>query len=281
MRITAVDIHPTNSADNVVLSFRDPTSKNPYTAKEIVGLDADEITPKYYASDMFNAKYYDLSLKKRDVIIKIGLNPTFTSGKSYAALRDDLYKIISSSRTGEIQLQFKDGDITKSTVSGFVTKFESANFTRTPEVQLTVSCDDAMLRAVDEINMDVITVSPQATVVTDNDSTAPHGFRFGVIFLEEIIDFSIQDLAEPNWAFEVNLTGSSLETFQLDDELHFSSETNNRYLFLIRGFDIIHLVDKIIPTSVWPILFPGENPFVCSEAVRWDYITYYPTYWGV
>lgn len=281
MRVTSINLCPAGSTDSVVLSFRDPTSQNPYIAKDITGLDADEITAKYYASDMSDKKYYDLSLKKRDIVVKIGLNPQFSVGKSYAVLRDDLYRVISSSRTGELQLQFKDGIVTKATVSGFVAKLEAPNFTKTPEVQLTISCNDPMLRAVSEINMDVLTVSPQSTVVTDDESTAPHGFRFGVIFLGDIIDFSVQDQAEPNWAFEVNLTGSSLEHFQFNDELHFSSEINNRYLYMIRGFDIFHIVDKIIPTSIWPILFPGDNPFVCSEEVRWDYITHYPTYWGV
>ncbi len=138
-----------------------------------------------------------------------------------------------------------------------------------------------MLKALDEVNVDVTDLDPFFTTIVDDESTSPHGFRFGVIFSESIVDFSIQDTFVPNWAFEVNLTGSPLGSFVSGDELHFSSENNNRYLYLVRGFDIIHLVDRIIPTSVWPIVFPGENTFICSDFVSWDHITYYPTYWGV
>ncbi len=280
MRVTNVDIFASNNVVN--LSYRDPTSQNPYIVKSIIGLDADEIIPKFYGvSDISNEKYYDLSLSKRDVIIQIGLNPNFSLGKSYSELRDDLYRLISSSRTGSIQLQFNNGDITVAAISGFVTKFEAPNFTKTPEVQLTINCSDPMLKALNEINVDVTSLNPEFTTVIDDESTSPHGFRFGVIFSDTIIDFSIQDALIPSWAFEINLTGSPLTQFINGDELHFSSENNNRYLFLIRGFDIIHLVDRIIPTSIWPIVFPGNNDFICSDYVKWDYITYYPTYWGV
>lgn len=280
MRVTNIDIVAANSDNAINLSFRDPTSQNPYITKEIVGLDADEITPKFYGSDSSNSKYYDLSLKKRVIVIKIILNPNFNLN-SYASLRDGLYKLVSSSRNGEVKLNFKDGTNTVAFVSGFVTKFESPNFTKTPEVQLTIDCSNPMLRAVDQINIDVSGLDPAFSTVIDNESTAPHGFRFGVIFTDQVDDFSIQDAVIPNWAFEVNLTGSPLIEFTDGDELHLSSEVNNRYLYLVRGFDIIHLVDRIIPTSVWPIVFPGSNDFVCSEFVTWDYITHYPTYWGV
>ncbi len=101
MRLTSVNIYAPNSNNVINLSFRNPMSQNPYIAKSIVGLDADEITPNFYGiSDLSNKKYYNLSLKKRDVVIQIGLNPNFSLGKSYSDLRDDLYKLISSARTG-------------------------------------------------------------------------------------------------------------------------------------------------------------------------------------
>ncbi len=257
-------------------------SQNPYIAKSIIGLDADEIMPKFYGiSDLSNEKHYNLSLKNRDVVIQISLNPSFRLGKSYSDLRDDLYKLVASSRPGTIQLQFKDGVKTVAVISGFITKFEAPNFTKSPEVQLTVNCSDPMLKALDQINVNITGLNPAFTTIIDNESTSPHGLRLGVIFSKAVIGFSIQDAVIPSWAFEVNLTGSSLGEFVAGDELHFSSELNNRYLYLVRGFDIIHLIDRIIPTSVWPIIFPGDNNFLCSNYVSWDYITYYPTYWGV
>ncbi len=87
-------------------------------------------------------------------------------------------------------MQFNNGDNTVAAISGFVTKFEAPNFTKTPEVQLTVNCSDPMLKALDEVNVDVTDLDPFFTTIVDDESTSPHGFRFGVIFSESIVDFS-------------------------------------------------------------------------------------------
>ena len=281
MKVTNIDILPTNSDNAINLSFRDPISQNVYVAKEIVGLDAEEITPKYYATGLLGDKFYDLSLKKKDIVLRISLNPNFADEKSYAVLRDDIYKIIASSRTGLIQLRFNNGANVVAAVSGFVTKVESPAFTKTPEVHMTISCDDAMLRAVDYVDVNLESLNPTSTIITDDLSTAPHGFRFGVVFMDSASAFTVKESIFPKWLFEVFLTGSSLVEFVAGDKLHFSSEVNNKYVYLERDSEIIHLVDKVMPTSIWPILFPGDNSLICTQPVTWDYITYYPTYWGV
>lgn len=281
MKVTSIDIYISDSNLAATLSFRDPTSQNAYIAKEISGLDADEILPKFYGVDLGSRKQYDLLLGKREIIIKIGLNPNYGTGQSHPALRDELYKIISSSRTGLVELRFKDGETVKAAISGFVTKFETITFTKTPEIQLTISCNDSMLKAVDGINVDIVDLEPEEFVVIDSESTAPHGFSFGVIFNDDIDTFSVQDAEPANWAFEVSLTGSPLTEFVAGDELHFSSETNSRYLYLVRDLEITHLIDRIFPASVWPLLFPGSNSFMFSDSLDLDYITYFPTYWGV
>ncbi len=90
MRVTSVDIYASNSNNFISLSYRDPTSQNPFQVKSILGLDAEEITPKFYrAGGGAQGKYYDLTLSKRDIVVQIALNPTFALGKSYSELRDE------------------------------------------------------------------------------------------------------------------------------------------------------------------------------------------------
>lgn len=282
MRVLGVDIHATNSDRVINFSFRDPDTQKPYVVKNILGLDADEIVTKFYGtSTVTNDKFYEMSLLKRNIIVHIGLNPTFAIDQTYSVLRDEIYKLVASSRTGAIQLRFKDEDKTVAAISGFVTKVEASHFTRSPELQLTVNCSDPTLKAFEQVSIDVTDLNPTSTAIIDDESTAPHGFRFGVLFTGTTETFAVQDSLLPTWAFAVDLTGSPLGYFQSTDELHFSSEHNNRYLYLTRGFETVHLVDRIVPGSVWPIMFPGDNLFVCSEFVDWDYITHYPTYWGV
>ncbi len=74
MRVTSIDIYAVNSSNVCSLSFRDPTSQNPYQVSGIGGLDAEEIVSSYYgASGGSDDKYYRLSLQKRDIVVKIAL----------------------------------------------------------------------------------------------------------------------------------------------------------------------------------------------------------------
>lgn len=211
--------------------------------------------------------------------MRINLNPRFNLGESYSSLRDDLYKLIASSRTGLVQLQFKNGAAVVAVISGFVTKLESPHFEKNPEVTMTLRCDEPMLKAPTLTNVDVTALDPAATDIVDNLSTAPHGFFFEVSFVGPQASLSISDPNDPDWEFEIIPVGG----FLAGDVLHFSSELNNKYLYIVRGVDTIHLADVITSGSVWPILFPKENTLALSGAANLDWvsISYYPTYWGV
>lgn len=276
MKITAVELHPHGYSESVMLSFRDPSRSNPYNVKALVGLDADDIVPRHYGGA---EKYYTLSLEKRDVIVRIALNPRFNLGETYSSLRDFLYKIISSSRTGQIHIHFFNGIELVSGLSGFISKVEAPHSNKEPEVQITVSCDDPMLRAMVPVSVDVLSLDPALTDITDPVSTAPHGFSFELSFVNPLASFSMTDPTETGWTFTVTPVGG----FLAGDVLHFSSEYNNKHLYVVRGATTIYMADVIASNSVWPILFPGSNPFAIANPtnVDWVSISHYPTYWGV
>lgn len=279
MKITSVEIHPEGSSDICVLSFRDPRRLNSYNIKGITGLDADEIVPKYYGvSGDSITKYYNFSMEKREIGVLVELNPNFSANESYSDLRDRIYKMIASSRTGVIWINFKNEDESIAAISGFVTKLEASLFTGTPEVQITVTCHDPMLKAVAPTIIDVSELDPALTTIQDDLSTAPHGLTFEMEFTAATASFHIHSVLD-EWSFEVTPSGG----FLIGDVLHFSSEFKNKYLYIQRGVLTIHLADVIYPGSIWPILFPGENEFVCEDPanMEWVAISHYPTYWGV
>lgn len=277
MKLTSVEIHPDGSSQVAVLSFRDPKAQNPYNVKGITGLDAEEIVPRAYGSSGA-VKFYNLALAKRTIVIRIGLNPDFSTG-TYSDLRDALYKMIASSRTGKVQIQFKNDTVAVAAVSGSVAKVEAPQFEKTQEVHITVNCDDPMLKAVDPTVVPIAGLDPALTVITDDVSTAPHGLTFDVTYTAPTASIQITDPDDPTWVFEVIPGGG----FLVGDVLHFSSEFNNKALHLIRGAATVYLADVISPGSVWPIIFPGVNNIALSNAANlgWTDISYYQTYWGV
>lgn len=150
MKLTSIEIHPTGSSEIAVLSFRDPGSVNPYNVKGITGLDAEAIVPKHYKGSG-SSNFYHMSLENREIAFRIGLNPRFSEYDTYSDLRDALYKMIASSRTGKLQLQFKNGIEVVAAISGSISKFETPLFDKTPEVQITITCDEPMLKALDPV----------------------------------------------------------------------------------------------------------------------------------
>jgi hypothetical protein len=283
MRLTSIDLYSNNN-QVAALSFKDPRSKNPYVAQNVTGLDADEIVPKFYGTDTgATINHHDLVVNKREIVVLVALNPQFSQGKSYSDLRDDLYRGIATSRDGTIQLRLKNGAKTVAAISGFVTKFETAHFSKTPQVQMTIRCDDGMLRSPEETQVDLIKLSTDVTLV-DNVSTAPHGFKFNVTFDAISDDFVIRDSATPTWQFTVTPGTIGADSgFLVNDVLYFSSAYDGKTVYIKRGMDTIYLVDKIAVGSSWPVMFPGPNEmqFVADGAFTWNEFTYYQSYWGV
>ncbi len=283
MNITSVDMYNSNGVLIATLSFRDPAARNPYLVRAIIGLDADEIVSRFYGiSKVSKKKYYNLTLEQRDVVLRIQLNPQFST-QSYSDLRDNLYKMISSSRTGQIELRFNNKDGSLAHVFGFIKKFEAAHFNEQPEVQITMECDDPILRGLERIEPMAVPSTRTSATITDDLSTAPHGFIFDLTFDQPSPSFIIEDSATPEWSFVVTPGTIGPSTgFLTFDHLFYSSEQGNKYLYMIRSGNTIHLVDKVAPGSVWPIIFPGDNFFdSADEQFTWNHVSYFPAYWGI
>lgn len=279
MKITSVEFHPDGSDAVCVLSFRDPTRQNPYNVKGITGLDADEIIPRFYGISGATA-FYNLMLVKRTIVAFIELNPDYSLNQSPSSLRDDLYKMIASSRKGTIDIWFKNGDEVIASISGRFIKFEAGHFNKLSEVQMTVKCDEPFLKAPDPVSLTVVGLDPSLTIINDPLSTAPHGLKFELGVEAVIASLVFEDPDDDTWSFTITPAGG----FLVGDVIHFSNEYNEKYLYMIRAGNTIHLADGIAPGSIWPIIFPArDNKLSVSSgaSLDWVAISYYPTYWGV
>lgn len=282
MRVTAVDMYASTFEEAITFNLEKEDTDAQYFARTILGLDTEEIIPKFYgwSSDGVN-KYYDFKLKPRDIVIRVVLNPRFNLGESYADVRDQLYRIISANRSGMIELHFRAGSTLVSRIFGSVIKFEAVHFTNLPEVQLTIRCNDPMFRGINPVVFETAELSSSNPVyIPDSLSTAPHGFSMEVTFSGTVASLAIQDAeTNPSWKFKVIPDGGFLS----GDVLHFSSEYSNKQLYYVRSATTVQLADKLESGSIWPIIFPGQNEFyfVPDESVSWDAVQFYASYWGV
>jgi hypothetical protein len=281
MKITSIELY-SNGKNSASFSFRDPAAKNPYIVQGVFGLDADEIVPKFYGFSSDGAsKYYDMGLKSREIVIRVALNPNLALRKAYSDLRDDLYRVISASRTGKVELRFNNGTATVASIFGLVTKFEAPHFNQLPEVQLTIYCEDPMFRAIKPVEVSFFSLGTEMNI-KDQYSTSPHGFSFDIKFTQDTPSFIMKDQQE-TWIFTVTPGTIGANTgFKTNDEFYFSSEFNEKKVYIKRATATILLVDKVQLGSTWPMIFPGSNQFeIVTGNFDWNTFTYYPTYWGV
>lgn len=286
MRVTNVEMYSPTLEEPIDFSLRGDDPRARYKVRQIIGLDAEEIIPKFYgwglnAQSYSESRFYSFNMNERVIVMRIVLNPQFQLDESYSDIRDELYRAISATRAGKIDLHFKSGATTVSHIYGLITRFEAPYFSKTPEVQLTISCEDPMFRALNPViysPSELPTTNPVR--IADSLSTSPHGFEMQMTFDGALDALVIQDEATlPNWKFTVTPSTG----FLIGDVLHFSSEYSSKHLYLQRGQNTIQLVDKISPSSVWPIIFPGDNNFhfVGIDKFNWDTLNFYASYWGV
>lgn len=287
MRVSDVDMIA-NNEEIFSLGLRLPKPTDKYLAKAIIGLGADELTPKFYGFGLQgNLKFYDFSLPAREVVMRIVLNPNYTLNERYSDLRDELYKAIAASRSADVQLILRAGATSVAQISGRIVKFEVPHFSKVPELQVTVKCDDPMFRGVTttllkqaDLNSVGVTLPNGGRKITDAFSTAPHGCLFKFTFTAATPTFILQDKpASPNWQFRVDPSGGFLN----GDILRISSEFLNRYVTIERASVIYTQANRVATGSLWPVIFPGANEFYTNitSGFTWSELSYKTSYWGV
>lgn len=274
MKLTGVDLDASGSVAPISLAFRDPTSTNPYIVKSIVGLDADTIIPKSYGGSA--GAYNNMVLKDRIVVLKMGLNPNYSTNETYSDLRDALYRLISAGRFSSLQIRFVNGVSNIAALNGFVIKAETAQFEENQEFQLTVKCSDGMLRSQGEVTVDDIE-DFEDIVVDDDVSTAPHGLGMTILIGGAMDSLIISDADGSE--FEITPIGG----FVTDDQVYVVSEHTGKQVYMLRALATIELGDVVQPWSIWPIIFPGENTFAISNPLDISAvdISYHQAWWGV
>jgi hypothetical protein len=281
MRVTSVELF-TDDQPILSLGFSRPESSDKYQIKAMVGLDADEIIRKFYAFGAgTNRKFYNLKLTKRDLVLRIVLNPNYSIDESVSDVRDRIYAAISANRSSVVDVFFNSGGSAAGKLSGFITKLEVPHFSKEPELQITISCEDPMIRGHAPTVLKPAQLSnTNPVLIADSISNAPHGLSMNVEFTAVTTAFTIQsEASSPEWSFTV----TPLTPFQIGDILHLSSEFASKNLYVDDGSSITYLMDRISPGSIWPTIFPGNNEFHFSQIANFDWIdvTHYAAFWGV
>lgn len=298
MNVTEIKLMTPGAIDLLHASFKtkDVVRTDRFILKKATGLDAEDIMPQFYGrAQGTNFNYYNMVPKARVVTLTIKLNPQYNYNQTVGQLRDVFYKAVSYNRQGKIELRFMDDEEEIGSLIGFIRKIESSQFEAEAEITVTFEFSDPFIRSNDHViiqgSSPVHALGMPNPEWEDNDSTAPHGFKMELVFtiptVHVIDSLTIHGIHNPLYApFKIDY---HFEPGQ--DKLYFSSEYNNRYLYVERtngpNVQTINLADKIVKDSIWPIMLPGKTKIGFSNAenatpeIYIERILYRTAYWGV
>lgn len=281
MKVTGLQI-VSEEVNLFTLSLQKGPSNAKYILKAHSGLDADDITRKFYGfSNQSKTRYATPSLPKREIALRIQLNPNYSIDESYSDIRDEFYRAISLTRSGILDVIFMSGGGIVAKLSGFIKTMVVPLSSETPELQIVLECIDPMLRGINPVIYTPDQLSGFSPVVIgDSISTAPHGMTFVLEYTEADGFFRIQDkISFEEWRFQVTPEGG----FLTGDRLTLSSEFDQTIIYLTRDEEDIPLMDAVTPGSFWPVVYPKTNYYYPYDTSRFDWvsISYYPAFWGV
>jgi hypothetical protein len=251
--------------------------------RTIIGIDADEIVSKYYGTGSESGqRYNEFILPERDIVMRVALNQDYSINETISDIRDEVYRLISSNRSGELSIRFFDGGGIARVITAVITKVEVAYFSDTPELQITFNCPDPIFRSIAPFDIPSADLgTTNKIVLVDASSTAPHGISFKVEFTAALSTFYLMDIpTTPNWVFQITPVGG----FAIGDTLEISSEYGKQKVIIdpvsALSYEAMNLVTS---ASKWPQIFPGENILYINSpaSIDWLSMSYYSAYWGL
>lgn len=283
MRINNITLSTFSDGEDVMrLIFRDSNMKEPYVVKTVGGLDATDIIANFSGFGANSTPFFDMSLAKRTIILRLGLNPTFRNNRSHSNLRDELYRLIALDRSGKIRVHFCMNNDKLAFVDGKVTKIETNHFELGPEGQITIESKPGILRSPTINEIDVGTFGREF-IITDCISTAPHGLAFKAEFLENTSEFIMQGADTVFSLRRAEALGQP--GFNVGDILHVSSEGDDLYVRLKRQTDTspISIIENVegFRGSQWPMIYPGRNSFNLITNAKITELNYREAFWGI
>lgn len=126
----------TTQGDLITLTLED--SSNGLVVQNITGIDpVDAVLVSTSFAAIDGEQYLAARRNKRNIVFTLGLNP---SDGNVRALRHQLYNFFMPKSI--VELNWVDDDTTSVTIEGHIEKMETALFSQTPAVNISVMCFD-------------------------------------------------------------------------------------------------------------------------------------------
>lgn len=239
------------TAQGDLLSLTLEDSSNGLVVQEITGLDPVDavlVSSSFAGSD--GEQYFSARRDKRNIILTLGLDPL---DGNVRGLRRTLYNFFMPKSV--VSLTWVDDDTTSLVIEGRIEKFETALFSQTPVVSISVLCFDPDF--YDPIPVDVTGMLTSDTVAhsVTYAGTVETGVTFTMNVNRSLPEFTIyhkppnDDMRTLDFSYPL-LSG---------DVLTISTTPGSKGATLLRAGNLSSVLYAISPQSNWLSIEPGVN----------------------
>lgn len=150
------------------------TSEALYLIREIEGLgpvNANIVTSSFVTMD--GGIYQNGRGAMRNVVLKLGFNPSYDTEDPYGELRRALYPFLTPKM--KVVLRFLSSNFETVQLVGYVESFEPSIFSAEPEVQISIICPDPFFYSLQPI---AFSLTGSGEYIFTNPGTADSGLVF-------------------------------------------------------------------------------------------------------
>ena len=257
-----------------VFPIQTVTLTDPYIVKAIDGLGPPEVDVAIVNTLYGGGIYQGRRPQNREIVMRVGLNPNWSTGQTAAQLREALYDLFTPSSTRMVLFELRNNTTVVAETQSQLKRIEIVPFSKDPEVQLTLSCPAAYFNAPGGTSVNTTGLSKSAPVI-NNTGTAQTGFEWRVT-LTANASFWLLSHQETTNSFQVNYA------FLSGDQIIFRTTPGDRAFIRTRAGVALPLLSYIVAGSTWHQLDRGNNTFATgSSNFNWTSINYTPRYWGI
>jgi hypothetical protein len=223
------------------------------------------------------AQYQSARREPRNILLTIGLEPDYTVD-TIRDLRKRLYPFFMTK--SRVTLKFFDSDGLEVEIEGRVESFDTPLFSKEPEVSISIICFDPDLIDMEEVVVESATVSDGTQTPIDYAGSVETGVLIQIFVDRTLTDFTIFHSA-PDSTITVAEFSAALED---GDVVSISSVSGDKYVNLLRDFDVSSILYAMTPQSGWVELQQGDGNniriYATGDPVPYE-VHYFTRYGGL
>ena len=237
--------------ENLALPIEDYASG--YLVKDVEGLDPVRATITSSKFALLPGEQYQASRRgMRNILLKLGYQPDYGL-TSVSELRNKLYNFLMPET--EVTLAFYIDGEEFVTIKGRVESFETALFSKDPEVTVSILCFDPDFQ---DVNVTVVTGATTEGLVeyeTDYKSVMPTGGIFRMTLSRSLGAFELYNRTPSGETQSMEIT----HPFLSGDVVEIDSMPGGKRVTRIRSGVSTSILYAIPPNTRWIMLQPGVN----------------------